>query len=171
MVTDRNGLHGIVCDRCKAELESKPEAPWSDRSRVMFELLLSQCDLNHERIWVLFFQGYKRLAEPEVFAIGTYNKAIYDLRRVFSRGIELQADGLVIAHNHPGYYGDVTPSKTDIRMTRDLIISCRSMRISLIDHIIVARDQQGNAKMFSFTASGIFAGGRMRRRHRNAAQE
>ena len=43
---------------------------------------------------------------------------------------------MILAHNHPS--GDVSPSKTDIELTRRLVDAGRILGIDVLDHLIVA---------------------------------
>jgi len=44
---------------------------------------------------------------------------------------------LILLHNHPS--GDPTPSKEDIRLTRQLVECARLMDLRIHDHVIVGR--------------------------------
>ena len=55
------------------------------------------------------------------------------------------AMGLIVAHNHPS--GDPTPSSSDLRVTRMLADTARSLGICLHDHLVVAGDEVRSAMM------------------------
>jgi len=40
-------------------------------------------------------------------------------------------------HNHPS--GDVTPSRADIEMTREIVEAAKTLRIAVHDHLVVGR--------------------------------
>lgn len=54
-----------------------------------------------------------------------------------------------LVHNHPS--GDPTPSSADVDMTRQVVEAGRSLRITVHDHLVVARDG-----VASFKALGLF---------------
>jgi len=64
------------------------------------------------------------------------------------RALELSASALILVHNHPG--GDPAPSVADIDMTKQVVEAARALRISVHDHLVVAR--HGTA---SFKALGL----------------
>jgi DNA repair protein RadC len=54
---------------------------------------------------------------------------------VFCPAIVSRASSIVVVHNHPS--GDPTPSEGDIKTTRELIKAGQSLKIDLLDHIIM----------------------------------
>lgn len=60
------------------------------------------------------------------------------------------AHGVLVAHNHPS--GDPTPSQDDIALTHRIGDACAVLGISLVDHVIVTRDE---AVSFSFLDAGL----------------
>jgi DNA repair protein RadC len=79
-------------------------------------------------------------AEQEVLAVGMYpggaDRADLPLREILAQALRLDAQGLVLAHNHPS--GDATPSEQDLAATRTLADTARSVGIRLLDHLIFA---------------------------------
>jgi len=55
---------------------------------------------------------------------------------------------LIFVHNHSS--GNPEPSKSDKELTRDLVYVGGSMRIRVLDHIII-----GNDRYFSFAGEGL----------------
>lgn len=63
------------------------------------------------------------------------------------------AHGALLVHNHPS--GDPAPSEEDIVLTRQVRLACGHLGITLVDHLIVARDDH-----FSFIDAGLLEGDR-----------
>jgi DNA repair protein RadC len=61
-----------------------------------------------------------------------------DPREVFAPAIVVGASGLLVAHNHPS--GDLEPSEQDRVITGQLACLAAMLRLPLIDHIIVGRN-------------------------------
>lgn len=61
------------------------------------------------------------------------------IRRIVRQAILLDADRLVMAHNHPS--GIARPSRTDIDATRRLSRALAMFDVRLVDHWIVTRDK------------------------------
>jgi DNA repair protein RadC len=60
------------------------------------------------------------------------------------------AASLVLIHNHPS--GDPTPSREDIRLTRQLVDAGRLLDLPVHDHVIVGN---GPGAWVSFTERGL----------------
>lgn len=79
---------------------------------------------------------------------GSLNGTIVEPREVFQRAILVNADSIVVAHNHPS--GEVIPSFKDMDATRVLKEAGELLRIELVDHIIIGE----NGKYYSFRENG-----------------
>ena len=56
------------------------------------------------------------------------------MRQLIARALELKAEVLILAHNHPS--GDPTPSRADMRATRALVDVVRPLGIRVADHLV-----------------------------------
>lgn len=115
--------------------------------------VLKYCQLtmshkSHEIFRILHLNKKNILIADELSQQGTLdNVAVYP-REVIKRCIINNTAAIVMVHNHPS--GDVSPSKGDIEITKQIKAALRSISVELHDHIIVAKD-----KYFSFRAQGI----------------
>ena len=98
-----------------------------------------------EQFRVLFLDRKNRLIADEILGQGTVDRAPVYPREILKRGLELEASALIIAHNHPS--GDPTPSQADIDMTQKIIESCKTVDITVHDHLIIGRDDINSFKM------------------------
>jgi DNA repair protein RadC len=101
-----------------------------------------------EEFHVLFLNNKLELMLDERLQKGTVNHTPVYPRQVVKRALELGASSLILVHNHPS--GDVTPSKADIDVTRQIISAARPLGIEVHDHLII-----GAKKHCSFKAKGI----------------
>jgi DNA repair protein RadC len=51
-------------------------------------------------------------------------------------------------HNHPS--GDSNPSEADIRVTRDLIRAGQVLKIEVLDHVIVGRENHRSLRELGY---------------------
>ena len=85
----------------------------------------------------MFFDRANRLLDDVVIVEGAADEVVLPLRRIVRLALNLEAAGLVLAHNHPS--GNAEPSRADLTATRDLVDLCRRLEIAVLDHIVVAR--------------------------------
>jgi DNA repair protein RadC len=102
-----------------------------------------------EQFRVLFLDKKNGLIADEVLGRGTVDHAPVYPREVMRRALELGASAIILVHNHPS--GDPTPSSADVDMTRQVIDAGRALRITVHDHLVVAR-----SGVASFKALGLF---------------
>jgi DNA repair protein RadC len=91
--------------------------------------------LDTERTILLHMDSKMALLGEDVMTIGTVNGALISPREIFIKALERRAVQIVLIHNHPS--GDPSPSREDIRVTRQLIRSGSLLGIRLVDHIII----------------------------------
>ena len=101
-----------------------------------------------EQFRILFLDKNGLLISDEAQARGTVNHTPVYPREVVRRALELQADSLVLVHNHPS--GDPAPSAEDMEMTRRVSEAAAVLGIEVRDHVIV-----GNGKWLSFSEKGL----------------
>jgi len=91
--------------------------------------------LKKEHLRGLYLNVQSRLIHDEVISIGTLSRAVVHPREVFAPALEHAANSVILAHNHPS--GDLTPSQTDVTITKQVAQAGRIMGIELLDHIII----------------------------------
>jgi DNA repair protein RadC len=93
----------------------------ADDGREHFWCLLVDCQLRH-------------LMHTEV-SVGTLNSSLVHAREVFGPAIREGAASLILVPNHPS--GDPTPSREDLRLTRQLVEAGKLLDVPIHDHIII----------------------------------
>jgi len=95
--------------------------------------------LKKEALFLLLLDAKLRLIHQEVIAIGTLSEVLVHPREVFQPAIRHGAHSLIICHNHPS--GDPTPSKADLRLTKQLLECAKIIGIPLEDHLVIGSDK------------------------------
>lgn len=111
-------------------------------------LALSLRGESREVFLALFVNSQHRLIQADVLFTGTLNQTAVYPREVLRRAIELNAAALILAHNHPS--GHPEPSAADRTLTLTLKEVLAQVDIRVLDHIIVAAEQQ-----YSFARHGL----------------
>lgn len=66
---------------------------------------------------------------------GTLNGCGLDIPSIFRVVLMANSSKFILVHNHPS--GDSTPSKTDIKATKNILDASKLMQIQFLDHIII----------------------------------
>ncbi|HVT75004.1 MAG TPA: DNA repair protein RadC [Candidatus Paceibacterota bacterium] len=94
-------------------------------------------ELPKEYLRGIYLNNHHRVVHDEVLSMGTLDANIIHPREVFKPALEYGASAVILVHNHPS--GFVTPSTSDIEITRQLIDAGKIMGVSLIDHVVVGK--------------------------------
>ncbi|MET0251474.1 MAG: JAB domain-containing protein [Novosphingobium sp.] len=89
-----------------------------------------------EELHVIFLDHSGAYLRDETIALGSAGRIQARFRPLFRRALELNAIGIILAHNHPS--GDPRPSKADIQATHAVRDVGAALEIFLVDHLIVA---------------------------------
>lgn len=108
-------------------------------------------DKPHEEFWVLFLNRSNKVIGKERISEGGVTGTIADPKLIFKHAVEKLACSIVLCHNHPS--GNLTPSQTDIDLTKKLVTVGKLMEIYVFDHLIVADN-----RYYSFADEGLLNG-------------
>ena len=125
------GKRILLKDVKKLEILDNPKIIW-ESSRYLLN------DKKQEYFYCLYFDNKQRLIERKLLFMGTINRSITHLREIFKEAYKLSASSIVCIHNHPS--NDVTPSKEDIKFTKNLFKTGELQGIPVADHIIIGDD-------------------------------
>jgi DNA repair protein RadC len=103
-----------------------------------------------EEFHLLFLDRKNALIRDECQQQGTVDHTPVYPREVVKRALELNATAIIMVHNHPS--GDVTPSRADIEMTKQVRDAAKSIGIALHDHLVI-----GRGKHSSFRSLGLLS--------------
>lgn len=101
-----------------------------------------------EVFYVLCLDSHCRVLYPALIGEGTVKEAHVEPRHVVEEALRHRASSVVLAHNHPG--GAAKPSNADHRLTALLVQTLGAIGIPVLDHVIVAGDQN-----YSFAREGV----------------
>lgn len=76
---------------------------------------------------------------PHRITVGTLDASLVHPREVFRPAIRDSASAILLVHNHPS--GDPTPSREDFQVTDQLTEAGKLLGITVLDHIIVAKER------------------------------
>ena len=99
---------------------------------------------------MVFLDAKNRVISTETLFQGTLTASSVYPREVVRAALDHRAAALIFAHNHPS--GDPEPSSEDTALTRELVFACRTMGITVHEHLVI-----GNGNYFSFADQGFIA--------------
>lgn len=105
-------------------------------------------NLPYEECWVFYMNRANRLIFKEKLSFGGTSATIIDIKLIIKKAVDKLANSIILVHNHPS--GNPSPSEQDKKSTSLLKEACRYLDITLLDHIIIARDRH-----YSFADEGI----------------
>jgi DNA repair protein RadC len=105
-------------------------------------------DQRREVFRIALLDAKNGLLRDKVISEGTLSASLVHPREVFKPAILESAASVILLHNHPS--GDPTPSREDVRLTRQLVECARLLDLSIHDHVIV-----GRGRYVSFAERGL----------------
>ncbi|AXI24126.1 DNA repair protein RadC [Cardinium endosymbiont of Sogatella furcifera] len=105
-------------------------------------------DKSVEECWVLLLNRANYLIKKIKISSGGTSRTVVDSKYLFRMVLDHQAVSIILAHNHPS--GNITPSATDIALTKSITNAGALLDVTLLDHIIFT-----DRKYFSFSDEGM----------------
>jgi len=141
---------GVVMELARRSLlqAMAPRSMLSDPASAKRFFLAWLRDRGVEQFCALFLDTRHRVIACETLSVGTLNGTSVYPREVVKRAMELGADAVIFAHNHPS--GVAEPSDADRRMTRRLRDALSLVDIRTLDHLVV-----GDGAVTSFAEQGL----------------
>jgi len=107
-------------------------------------------DDDKEHFWVVLLDAQNRYRMHFEAGVGTQTASLVHPRETLGPALREGAVSVVLVHNHPS--GDPTPSREDVRLTRQLIDAGTLLDIRIHDHIIVGN---GTGAWVSLAQKGL----------------
>ena len=124
------------------------ERPDMGSAMAVYEYMLPKMqDLDTEEAWVLLMNQRMRLIKAVRLSHGGLSETAVDVRIILREALLNNATVITLVHNHPS--GNTRPSGDDDRLTLRLKKACETMRIYLVDHVIVT-----DGRYFSYSEEG-----------------
>jgi DNA repair protein RadC len=105
-------------------------------------------DLRREVFRIALLDAQNGLLRDVVISEGTLSASLVHPREVFKPAILESAASVILLHNHPS--GDPTPSREDVRLTRQLVECARLLDLRIHDHVVI-----GHGRYVSLAERGV----------------
>lgn len=138
-----------ACELGKRRQAAKAaERPDMGSAQAVYEYMLPKMqDLDTEEAWALLMNQRFHLIRAVKLSHGGLSETAVDVRVILREALLSNATVLTIVHNHPS--GNARPSGDDDRLTQKLKRACETMRIYMVDHVIVT-----DGKYYSYAEEG-----------------
>ena len=94
-------------------------------------------DLAHEEFWVLALNRANKVIGKVHISSGGLSGTVVDTKKLFQRVLDFErVNDIVLCHNHPS--GNLSPSQSDIELTKKIVAGGLLLDIKVLDHVIVA---------------------------------
>jgi DNA repair protein RadC len=89
-----------------------------------------------EHFGILMLDAQNGLVAYHEVSVGTLSASLVHPREVFGPALRLLGvASIILVHNHPS--GDPTPSREDLRLTRQLVQAAELLDLRIHDHVII----------------------------------
>jgi len=95
-------------------------------------------DKKEEHFYILMLTTKNNIIGEQLISKGILDASIVHPREIFKPAIKNSASKIILIHNHPS--GDPNPSEDDDEITRRLMDAGGELGISVLDHIIIGRE-------------------------------
>lgn len=113
----------------------------------IYEYYKKLSDKKQEYFYCVYLDTKNKIIKDKLLFVGTINESLVHPREIFKEAYLLSASSIICVHNHPS--GNVSPSKNDIMITKQLQNVGNLLGIRILDHIIIGKNE-----FYSFTEQG-----------------
>ncbi len=128
--------------------ELETESTFASWDCVKSYIKINMSHLNVEHFRMLVLGNNNQLIKDCLLSQGTVNHASVYVREIVKVTLENFGVSVILAHNHPS--GDVTPSRSDIEITQNIVKALNTITVRVQDHFIV-----GVNKIYSFADNNL----------------
>ncbi len=97
--------------------------------------------LEQEQMRVLNLNTKNKIMSAAMIYQGSLHTTVVRIAEILRPAILENANGIVIAHNHPS--GDSSPSPEDVALTRQIVQAGKLLDIEILDHLVIGRGKPG----------------------------
>lgn len=89
-----------------------------------------------ESLWVMLLNANHEILGVQLHSKGGLSATTLDLRHLLGLALKANAPFFVLAHNHPA--GSITPSESDLALTKKVQEGAKMVDLALRDHLIIS---------------------------------
>jgi DNA repair protein RadC len=91
-----------------------------------------------EVFYCLFLNQANHVLAISKISEGGLNATVVDLKMIFQYALKVNAQGIILSHNHPS--GNKAISDADMKITKQIIEAGKIMQVQILDHLIITSE-------------------------------
>ena len=107
-------------------------------------------DDDKEHFWAILLNAQNHYLLAHLVSTGTQSATLVHPREVLGPALREGAAALILIHNHPS--GNPSPSREDLRLTRQLVDAAQLVDLKIHDHVIIGN---GSGAWVSLATRGL----------------
>lgn len=136
----KEGVPEIKVRYNKSRKKSLGKISQSDNAADFIRKLYTRGTIElQESFIVLYLNNQNEIIGYYKHTTGGINATIADLRLILGTALKSASTSLIVAHNHPS--GNLTPSSSDEKLTKEIKKGAELLNLRLLDHIIVTKKE------------------------------
>lgn len=139
-----------VYKRYTEDLHKKRPVMTNRRDYIKYLKNLYLDSPNNERVYILCFDSNNKLIACRKISEGDFSATLFDVRKITSAVLEVNAKKVILSHNHPS--GQTEPSRDDCLVTKNLRDLLTLLKVKFVDHVIIT-----DMSYFSMSGSVTYA--------------
>ncbi len=112
----------------------------SDVAKIFMEELMYE---KREIVKLIILNNKNKILRIQNISLGGTNYAVIEPKEVLSEPIKMNANKIILLHNHPS--GNATPSNEDYEVSKRISLCAEMFGIEFIDHIVIGDGEYRSA--------------------------
>lgn len=122
----------------KLKFSEMPTVTTSAEAALLLRKVWSDTMQLREEFYLLLLNRANKVIGYFLASQGGTSATIVDPKLIFPMALKCNANGLILAHNHPS--GNLKPSEEDRKLTKKLVECGKLLDISVLDHLILTTE-------------------------------
>jgi len=118
--------------------------------QIIQKLIRTKGQPDREQFCIILLNAKNQITGLNIVSTGSLTAATVHPREVLKPAILANACAMILCHNHPS--NDLTPSETDICITKQIVQASKLMGIQVHEHLIINMEDDD---YYSFADQGI----------------
>jgi DNA repair protein RadC len=134
-----NEIHEVEIVYKRPEIATMEAINTPYESAHLFRRMIPEGKIDYKEFFLVALLGRNNhvLGVAEI-SVGATNGTTVNIKEIFQLAIKTNSSAIILCHNHPS--GNLTPSESDIKLTKKIKEVCGFCDITLLDHIILSSE-------------------------------